>query len=144
MSTATSTTVAHHECELRPVATTGRCTPCPTSAVSADGAWSASQSHQSMATIATAPQPKASTACDTVSSRKKPAVPAAATTGSQPSVGRRSSWTGRAARALVTSVSRPPKTVPGSQWRPSSTSCGNDGCCHSGYGESTSGMLRTP
>ncbi len=86
-----------------------------TSARGAGAVRSSCQIQASMAAMAPRPQAKASATHSTVSSKKKAAVPAAASSGGQPSVGRRSSCTGRALRASVSRVSRPPKTVPGSQ-----------------------------
>ncbi len=114
-STASKISVAHHECEAQPIATVGTLTPSPMVAMGRAGARSEPQSHISMAASEIAPETKAATIQDKVSNRKKPAVPAAATNGDQPSPGSRSKCLICACTGLVTNVSRPPNTVPGSQ-----------------------------
>ena len=97
-STTTSTSVAHHECERRPAAPTGRCTPLATSAVGRGGGRSVCHSQANVAATATRPQANAGSSHFTVSSRKKPAVPTPATNGSQLSPGSTSRCSGRAWR----------------------------------------------
>ncbi len=89
-------------------------------------------SQASVATMPATPNANAVATHWTVRSRKKPAVPTAATTGSQLSPGRTIRWRKRAPTALVTIVSRKPVAVPGSQCLPCSTSSARPGCCHNG------------
>ena len=143
-STTTRTSVAHHECEREPVAATGRWTPVATSAVGRGGGRSVCHSQTTVAATATMPKANAGASHLTVSSRKKPAVQTPATNGHQLSPVRTRRCIGRARRGWVTSVSRPPNTLPGSQCAPATTSSVRPGRLHSGSRESTSGMLRTP
>ena len=80
--------VPHHECEAAPTAPIGSLMPPPIGACVMFTLRSDSHSQPMIDAIAMKPQMKASTIAFTVSSRKKPAVPAAPITVSQLSPGR--------------------------------------------------------
>ncbi len=143
-STTSRITIAHHECDAAPRAPIGIETCSPTCAVRAPLLRSVCHSQASVATMPSPPNANAVAIHFTVRSRKKPAVPTAARSGSQLSPGRTIRWRRRAPIALVTIVSRRPVAVPGSQCRPCSTSSASPGCCHSGSLVRISGMLRVP
>ncbi|MNT57654.1 hypothetical protein D3C72_1950410 [compost metagenome] len=85
--TMTSSTVAHDECEALPEHIMGMRSPPPISTGGRSGPVSASHSQRHSEATASTPNAAASGSSLKVSSRKKPAVPSAASSGDQPGPG---------------------------------------------------------
>src|SRR5690606_20075545 len=100
--------MAHHEWDALPEHETGIHNPPPMSTGGCLGPASASHSQSHIIPKASTPQAPASAVSLKVRSRKKPAVPRAASNGGQPGPGSASTYSGRASSALVTRVERPP------------------------------------